>query len=707
MIFRQKIFFPLFFSPALLLPAAPGFCSGAAGGYQKTLCEDIKKPFFSPSGRAAGIVTYKPGRPGAAAARNNSFVMPKPGGTKRVFVIGESNAALLARPCPGGDRDCLSLLAGYYGYKAEILNCGMPGYDADRTFAVMKEIMQYSPDAVVALVGNSEGADLSVCPGFWQKLKGRGYMAVNFLRWRLPPAEVAKKFLLDEQAAVFRRMARLAAGKKVPLVFCTLPGNLSDFPPMGDLPLEDRLFASGWDAYVKGDHAAARAAFSGYAEKRPKDPLGRYYLGQALMKMGEPAAARGAFRSAAELDLYNDNCSISCNSVIRRAASGPALFLADLEEKFRLAAPSGVPGGAMFDDRTHWSREYDALAACAVMDRLLEAFGRSPSAAGGLPLSSCVSAVNALTLKSARPDKWPAKTAVLARYLVFYMNMLNGWNGFKERLAEVPTVFLQRLLRLDRRFLIRISESPEAMYAAVTFPGDAGADAAPLENIRLFWPHYLAHLGEALSREGEIELARKYFTRSLAWAPEYESAYLHRGILRLKAGDKKGALSDFARSPAVSLRIYNIAKLNGLAEALKELRPDYGGDGDTEDGNRYFVYGGEAPLSGAAGFHPEEHGYALLGSAPEGTTMFFPGRSRFYAIVVHDTAVLKVDALRFSGGAYCRGSFSDGNVKDHQAANGAPDGKAAVLGGKGGYREGYLIAAAEPGSRGIKVFALP
>ncbi len=667
-------------------------------------------PFFRPGKKENGSIIYEPARPGAIE-NNNSFIVPKLPGMKYIFLIGESNAASLAR---GADGDTVSRLAKALGHPAKAINCGMAAYDSERTYAVMKEVLRYSPDAIVVMVGNSE--NFTACPGIGRRLKERFYMAMNYLVWHLSSAEVRKKFLLDTQAHFFRKMARLAAKNKIPLVFCALPANLADFPPRGILPLKSPVFARGWESSAEGDYTAAKHSFAKYVSQWPKDAMGLYHLGQTLLKLGETPAALFALKAAADNDIQDSRCPGARNEMIRRTARETKTLLADIENRFYSASPTGIPGGDMFDDRTHWSHDYDMLAACTIMAPLAAAEGPFSFPGGSIwetPLCKFAASPRASPLSS---EEKKHKKTILAKYLAFNMNVLSNFNKSEWLITEEIVVFMRRIYTLDRGYLLKISGSPEAL-AAATYTAGVKWQNIPLKNIKRFWPHYLAHLGEALRREGEPELSILYFNRALGSEPQCRDAYFYRGLAYLKAGDIQKSVSDFDRSPMPHSRVSNIADIHGFSEKLKTTATIYPPGfvqkelrGPKRDGlgKMYYVYGGTRALSGTDGLYPKDHGYILLGSTSTESTMLFSGAYSYYVIAVYDNAMVKVDALQLSDGTYYIGGFSTSNVTNWDNANGAPDGRFAIVGRSGRFLNrgslGYLLASPGPGSTSIKIY---
>jgi len=102
-------------------------------GLDDYFCNEVKKPFFAEAAREKGRFI-----PQRKEAQPDSFLMPKPAGTKRVFVVGESVAALLGSgnnlsgKLTRGQKILKKLLGSAAGPDAriEIMNCGMGGYES-------------------------------------------------------------------------------------------------------------------------------------------------------------------------------------------------------------------------------------------------------------------------------------------------------------------------------------------------------------------------------------------------------------------------------------------------------------------------------------------------------------------------------------------------------------------------------------------------
>jgi len=349
------------------------FLPAAAGWQEDSLCRDIKKPFFRSAAMRDGRKEVLPARAGSAAA---AFVMPKPAGVKRIFVVGESAAQLLGTSGGGGG--------------TEIINCGMGGYDSSRVEAVFRETLGYEPDLVVVLSGNNEGREYP-CPGLGPELRRRRIRLLErlySLRSSGIPAAVGVS--LETQEKRLDAMAALAAKKKVPLLLCTLPANL-ELPPPGALPLESGLFAKGLYLFENKNYEEAANYFSERLAETDGDLHARFYLGRALAASGRKGEALAQYLAVEELDPAQGRTSAARNRMIKAAAARGGAGVCDLEKAFVAASPGALPGFALFSDGVHWRGPGDGLAwreIAAAAGSMGLTFVHAPPAAAVPPVSA-------------------------------------------------------------------------------------------------------------------------------------------------------------------------------------------------------------------------------------------------------------------------------------------------------------------------------
>ena len=310
----------------LLLALAPAYCAPAAAvradPQRAYFCEDIDKPFFAET--SPGV--FRSQRPQSMPVQ---FRLPKPAGIKRVFVLGESVAALLDRgeiALHGKKWSMLDSL-GLGGLAApgagglEIINCGMGGYESVRIYRVLREILAYGPDLVVILSGNQEGSRGQDCPGMDFMLR-RADLRLYERLYSLgnDPQQAWKKASLRFHSGMLKKMAEAAKKAGVPVVFCTLPANYADMPSRNLPQFTSPQFSEGYKLFYERRYQEAYDRFSAGLAVAPRDHFLHYYAGKALQKLGRDEEAAGQLLEALDYDSDMTRASPARNAAIRRAA---------------------------------------------------------------------------------------------------------------------------------------------------------------------------------------------------------------------------------------------------------------------------------------------------------------------------------------------------------------------------------------------------
>jgi Tfp pilus assembly protein PilF len=455
-------------------------------------CEDVKQPFFQRG--SGGLVT--PARPGSSAA---AFRMPKPPGVTRVFVAGESAAMILA---DGPARPGL-----------EIINCGMGGYESYRIEEVLKEILKYQPDLVVLLSGNNEGG-ADPCPGLKPELRRRELKLLERYYSFAGSGAPLTDALLKTQELRVHSMAAAAAEARVPLVICSLPGNML-MPPAGEPPLSDPDYAYGLVSFDKGSYAGAAASFRAL----PRNPAAAYYAGRALYATGDKAGAAPLLASAEDLSPAHERAGPARNAMLKRAAAADGACFADLDLAFRNASPAGITDFGMFDDGVHWKPAYNKFAWNAIFSAAAGCGLRSARAYAGLQA--------ALTAES-----------TAAKRISYALSWLDG-----KSLNETAAAELEALAREDGRALAEAVSSRQALQNSLIHnfwnPG-------PEEITEAAFSDFLAHAALAYLRAGSPARALELADRSLASQPGNAPARLLRARILFRLGRGKEAAAVLA-----------------------------------------------------------------------------------------------------------------------------------------------------------------
>ncbi|MFI5349977.1 MAG: tetratricopeptide repeat protein [Elusimicrobiota bacterium] len=337
--------------------------------------EDIYKKFFRLTLSRSWEPVYVSNRERAVP---QEFPALKETGAFRVFVVGGSVAMEFGYDDPTRLKEFFA--RSLPGRSIEVIGCGMGGYDSFRDALVQREVLDHRPDAIVLLSGNNEYYTPETTNAGLYRLKNR-LRRLWLFRWpldRLSPPRPALAPTLSERLASFEKnltlMARRARERKVPMIFCTLPANIRDMPPLRSRPRWNSSgYLDAWNAFDAGDDRLASVEFERYVSAHPDDPSGHYWLAKLLDRRGLYSRAREHYSRAVDLDDPGERCSPARNDVIRRVARKNGMIVADLAKEFESVAEEGIPGGRIFADQVHWRQEYYPFVSSVILRSIDEA----------------------------------------------------------------------------------------------------------------------------------------------------------------------------------------------------------------------------------------------------------------------------------------------------------------------------------------------
>ncbi|MCA9284318.1 MAG: tetratricopeptide repeat protein [Phycisphaerales bacterium] len=342
----------------------------------------------------------------------SAFEMPKPAGTLRIMIVGESAAKgnPYPRPLSAGAFLAAMLSDLLPGRRIEVVNLGVTAIASFPALGILTEALAYDPDLVVIYLGNNEfyGAfgvaslhSAGRSPWMIRLIRATRSLAIaqfidRHLRGDQPheqktlmEAMVGQSFIAPgdpARAAAARNLETFvsamldrcrAAG--VPAIVCTPPANERDLAPLGasdlsSLAPESRvLFDQLLDAAQKSmesDPSAAEASIRQAIALAPEHARARYLLGQALLAQGREEESAVAFRAALDLDPMPWRPPSSSVEAIRRAAASRGAPLCDLQAAFRAESPGGSTGWELMDDHVHPSLRGQALIARSIVRTL-------------------------------------------------------------------------------------------------------------------------------------------------------------------------------------------------------------------------------------------------------------------------------------------------------------------------------------------------
>lgn len=340
------------------------------------------------------------------------LTMPKPPGTLRVFMIGESTVQGFPYP---SNLCAASILQSYLqerlpaGRRAEVVNLGVTAIASYPLRYLAAEALRFDPDLLVVYAGHNEyygafgvasrqgagtrpwqmGLSLAArCTALYQALAAAAQRAsvqwgeATAPRGTLMSRMFAREFIapddpLRERAAAsleasLRQILKMAATARVPVVVCSLASNLRDLKPVrtaGDDPaLRDEINRLLRD----GDTTGALAVAGRWIGTQPQSAAAAFARGRALEADGRTSEALAAYRLARDLDAMPWRGSSAFNERLARATADfkETAVWCDVAGAFESYEPNAGPGWRLFTDHLHPSLEGQALMAWTIFDTL-------------------------------------------------------------------------------------------------------------------------------------------------------------------------------------------------------------------------------------------------------------------------------------------------------------------------------------------------
>ncbi|MFM7205687.1 MAG: hypothetical protein ACKO4T_03310 [Planctomycetaceae bacterium] len=352
--------YPTFFRIAGRLP----------GGSQVALVEPAAtKPYFFAN----------PTRPGYAEETN--FLMPKPAGTVRVFIVGESAAKGYPQPRNLSMQSFLQEMLGdvWPDKRVEVISLGTTAVASFPLVYLTREAVRYEPDLVVFYVGNNEffGA--------------YGVASINSFgtlpTWALPWMRAFRGLALvqavegvvrgtaDENRSLMEQMVgktvipagsplRVAATRNlhthlgrmldatqragIPAIVCTTASNEAGMAPLGEGGDAAAAFARATRDAAAGDRARAR---EGFLQARDLDTMPWRPISSTEEAIRLVAAEHASDVGPGERDGHPRHDVVLC----------------DVAEVFRGLSAEGATGWELLDDHVHLSLRGQAEAARAMV----------------------------------------------------------------------------------------------------------------------------------------------------------------------------------------------------------------------------------------------------------------------------------------------------------------------------------------------------
>jgi len=374
---------------------------------------------------------------------NFRVALPKPAGTLRVVVLGESAAQGIPVPAFGFAAQLRAQLrARYPGREVEVLNTGIVAINSHVVYQVARQLATFSPDLFVVYLGNNEVvgpygpgcAYLSEMPPLWAirlsifVRSTRTGQLVNALVGRLarargrPPEWGGMAMFVNSAVtgddprleavyanfeANLRDIVHVASGAGAKVILCTVAGNLRDCAPFlsrhrlglspADLAAWTRSFDRGRLEWLLGRPARARADLAAALRLDPEFADASFLLGTVETELGDTAAARQQFVDAEHWDALRFRPDARINDAVRRVARDAGGKAALLDAALMLGADpesAVAPSGrGLFLEHVHldWAGNY--LLGRAMAEQAEAALGPREGSASWLDSAACAEVV--------------------------------------------------------------------------------------------------------------------------------------------------------------------------------------------------------------------------------------------------------------------------------------------------------------------------
>jgi tetratricopeptide (TPR) repeat protein len=326
-----------------------------------------------------------------------SFVMPKPAGTIRIFLCGES--AIKGFPQPraftAGEFLEQMLQECWPERDVEVINLGTTAIASFPVLDIVRQAVRYKPDLVIFYGGNNEffGA-------YGVASVNRGLSSPTLLaaRYRLRSLAISQVFqdlfgksadletrtlmeamigdvyippdsdLRDGAATLLHahvsKMAEVCQANKIPLLICLPAANERGMAPLGEFRLQNKSPAvqmSLADQMVeaakqlKEDPEQARTRLLDVLQKAPQHARATFLLANCEEKLGNTDAALTHYRAAVDLDTMPWRPPTRSVQAIELAAQENAIPVCDVPAHFREVDSAAGIGWELMDDHVHFS----------------------------------------------------------------------------------------------------------------------------------------------------------------------------------------------------------------------------------------------------------------------------------------------------------------------------------------------------------------
>jgi len=458
------------------------------------------------------------------------FLVDKPAGTFRIFVLGESTTAGYPYFHNGSFHRWLEfrLMHEYPGLRFEIINVSLTAVNSYTVLDFGRQVLAYQPDALLVYTGHNEyygalgvGSTSHIANSRWLVCT-----MVNLRRLRLVQGlgrlwSGLRSWVGGARATPDQRenlMQRMAADQRIPLGSPAYTAGIVQF--------RENMDELCRITQARGVPVFLSTVVSNEKDQRPFIGAGgaAFAAGDSAWRAGDYAAAKRDYVRARDADLLRFRAPSAIDSVIRLlAAAYSNVHLVDALGRFEAASPHGVVGYETLLEHVHPNLYGYALLSDAFYASMMAAhLFPSPPSPDSLGFDSLL-------------VKMPV-TAVDSLNGAYTIMMLKSRWPFDE---PIPSGFK------------RGNSVPEQL-------------AGGLAVGRINWSQALNELYTLSMRVGDKRTAMKAVEALSLDRPLYTRYALYAGRLNFELGDTSEAVFYFKQACAIDPSPTNIQSLNML-----------------------------------------------------------------------------------------------------------------------------------------------
>ena len=325
---------------------------------------------------------------------------PKPPGTYRILVLGGSTAAGLPVPELGFVAQLEAGLRSLVPDRPlEVVNLGRGGAGSDYVLKALEGVIDADGDLIIIVSAHNEflmrasedaaarnpvagalrrhSATARILDRWGRNLGAAWQDAEQVMPQRLVPFDRQSPWFREKIASYrlnLEAIVRLARSRKVPLLMCTAPWNVADWPPVHRRiswavanPTYDADIEHLKDLIKEGELAEAETKTGQLLERYGEDAMVLYLKGSIYRRSGRGSQAGALFVRAKDLDPYPLRVLSRFNMRLRSLAGHQGVGVVDVERAFERRAEDGLVGSRLIADNVHPTPLGGALMARAIV----------------------------------------------------------------------------------------------------------------------------------------------------------------------------------------------------------------------------------------------------------------------------------------------------------------------------------------------------